>query len=162
MFGWLFGKKNTIPGFYKPKERLIFSYWDGEKDVLVDPLELYREIIAIGEELRIDIAVSRSKSKDAPEAHSKFIEKLRTLLNVKHLKDGGLTESELAQVFYTFMQYTEDIKKKFSPSLTTSKHSEDSPVISPTNPPTNSTSVSGSTVAGQCTEEPHPSQLELE
>jgi len=162
MFGWLFGKKK-LPGFYEPKERQIFTYWNGQKQIYADPMELFRKYLSMKAEMDVDIKVSRSKSKDADSSYTKYVEKLRILFDVKSLSDNGLTEVEIQQVFYSFIDFCNNVKKNSETLSTTSKPI---PVSESTTSGeelhSNNTSQSGSTETGQSTEGQIPLRPELE
>lgn len=149
MLGWLkrlFGSTPTSPDLYHPGERMIFSYFDGGKVVRADPMVLERKLMAVGPELNIDIKVSRSISKDAPESHKRMLEKLRDIFGVKSLEEGGLTEVETVSLFEHYLWYTDTLKKNSSLTVTSpTGTSAPSGPSSDGSPPTSSSSASGST-----------------
>ena len=112
MFNW-FKKSNDV---YSPKERKIFSYFDGEKTVKADPVALYRRVMDKGPSLSIDMSVSTSASKDAEKAQKELVDNVRTIFNVKPLANeiectGTLTDTEVLYLLDQFMDYASDVKK---------------------------------------------------
>lgn len=96
---------------YKPKDRLIFKYFDGEKIVSADPMVVYRRMIDVSIDLNADITIATSPSKAAPEAYQKMVEKLRKIFQVKPLELGGLTENETFLVYINFSNFCDFVKK---------------------------------------------------
>lgn len=141
---------------YLPQDREIYSYFDGEKVVRVDPMPIYKKIMAIGPELSVDIKVARSPMKDAQKAHGAAVRKIREVFSIKEFDKGGLTEQESMDLLDHFLDYADSIKKNSSTSvisppetsLPTSVPLPDlSGVGSVPNQPTTNTSDSGSTVS---------------
>ena len=141
---------------YRPKERLIYQYWDGSKMVCADPMVLYKRMMAVGPELSIHIKVSQSTSKDAGKAHEALVVKTREIFSVKTLDENGLTEVEAIELLDHFLTYCEHVKKNSSAFLTSSTSSAPSE-SSGESPSTGNSSASGSTAEGPSTAEPEPS-----
>lgn len=169
MFSWLvslFGKKPKDDfNVYKEKERLIYTYWDGEKVNKADPMVLYRKLVAKGPELEADMLAAKTTSKFAVEGHMRMIATLRGVFAVKPFEEGGLTEQETLSLYDHFMDYCGVVKKNGSPSSTSAP--ETSPATSPATPPssegssapsqpTPNTSASGSTEGESSTRPPTP------
>ena len=114
MFGW-FRRKDT-DSFWSPRQRQIYSYWDGQKKVRADPLVLWKRIAAVGPTLSIDIKVGTSNSKDAAKAQDAAVEKIRAIFQVKPLVEGGLTENEACDLLEHFLAYCDQLKKNLKPS----------------------------------------------
>jgi hypothetical protein len=159
---------------YRPAERYIYSYFDGEKIVRADPIELFRRIMSKGPELRTDIAVSQSASKDAERCHVRMIETIRELFNVKPLdpvKRIGLTEAETMDLLNHFFTFNSEVKKN-SNEPPTSPTATSQPMPPPTaepssasvnvESPTTKSSDSGSTENDPSTAEPTKSPSEPE
>lgn len=139
MFGWFKRKQNhDDPSVYSTTERAIYRYTDGSKMVTADPLVLVRKLMEIQPELAVDIKVAHSPSKDNLKAHVEMIAKLRNLFGVKPIEDGGLTESQLLDLFNHFLEYIDAVKKNSpnsaTPPAATSATSEISSVESPPTP----------------------------
>lgn len=157
LFSKLFGKskKNTAKkeqpetGVYRLQDRLIYKYWNGNEEIIADPLVLYKKMMARGPELSIDIKVSTSISKDADKAHDQAILKIREIFSVKSLDEGGLTELETVQLLDHFLLYCEEIKKNSSYSVISSSNSDTKPSFR-ANPPIQNSSASGS-IGGEST-----------
>ena len=130
---------------YKPRERLIYSYFDGRQIVKADPIYLYKRLMARGPEIDIDRKVAASESKGALQAHDSLVSKLREVFEVKSLQEGGLTDSEITTLLDHYLTYTEILKKKWNPSLTSSASLVDSAASSAESRPTSSISAFGST-----------------
>ena len=154
MFSW-FKKRNDI---YSPKERKIFSYFDGERTVKADPLALYKRVMDKGPSLSIDIAVSSSQSKDAAKAQKELVENIRKIFNVKSLTNeiecvGTLTDTEVLNLLDMFMDYTADVKKN-SKTLPTTATTTPLSTTSKNDQATTSTMDSGSTKTEPSISEP--------
>lgn len=158
---WLLRPAST--DLYHPKERLIYSYFNGEKVIRADPLILERKLMSVGPELAIDIKVSRSISQDAAKSHTEVVKKIRDIFNVKPLEEGGLTEVETVSLLEHYLEYTDSVKKNSSliatPAMETSVPSVPSLAGSP---PTPSSSASGSTGNENSTDGPGLSPTEPE
>lgn len=156
MFGW-FKKNDTDGEFYKPKERQIYCYWNGKEDIKEDPTVIYRRIADVGPELKIDLTVAGSISKDAGKAEVKAIQKLQKIFEVKSFAEGGLTEEELWNLFSHFLDYRDRLKKNSSPSpISATATLGSSSSSSAESPPTESGLVSGSTEKEPCTDQAEP------
>ena len=162
MFGWakrLFSRKPAEDfAVYNPAERVIYSYFDGEKVVKADPMVLYRNLHDIGAVLDMDMKGARSQSSRAGEYHAEMIRKMRGIFAVKPLEQGGLTESETENLFWHFFEFCETVKKN-SRSIRTNATEASSPTpASPgESPATGPSSASTSTAEGPSTEGPSPS-----
>lgn len=159
MFGW--SRKASVPkdfSLYSPKERFIYAYFDGEKTVHEDPVVLYKRLEEVRPELAIDMRVSVSPSKDARSAHDASVRKVRTIFGLKDFSAGGLTETEVFDLFDHFWDYLDAVKKNLSLFATSSistpgpatPSSADAPITSPS-------SGSGSIADAPSTGGPGPS-----
>ncbi|RJQ24623.1 hypothetical protein C4577_07590 [Candidatus Parcubacteria bacterium] len=113
MFQWfwnLFGEKEEIDG-YKPKDRLLFSYFNGEKTIKADPMVLHRKLMEVGTELSLDMQVASSPSKDRIKAQIAMVEKIQGIFSLKKYEDGGLTEVECGELLDNFMDWCNKLKK---------------------------------------------------
>lgn len=142
---WLFGKRKTYD-IYHPRERMIYHYFDGQKVVHADPLQLERKLMDVGPELSIDMKVAKSISKDAAKAHTEMVKKCREIFNVKSVEEGGLTELETVLLLEHYLAYTDEVKKNWSrivtpPTATSAPYACSLDVA----PPTPNSSGSGST-----------------
>lgn len=160
MFNW-FKKKNNIASYnaYKPKERAIYFYWDGKKEVQADPLVLYKKIMDFGPELSVDLKVSTSLSKDASSHHDSLISKIRKIFSLTSLEEGGLTEMETIGLLDHFLAYCDSVKKNSSPSVMSSNPTEDSINSFLESQPTSNSSDSGSVSKESTTEEQEQSPM---
>lgn len=158
MFGWLkrlLGRGRKTYDIYHPKERMIYSYFNGQKVIQADPLQLERKLMDVGPELSIDMKVAKSISKDAATAHTKMVQQCRGIFNVKPIEEGGLTELETVLLLEHYLAYTDEVKKNWSPIATpVTGTSAPSGPSSEGNPPTPNSSVSGSTDEGNVTGNP--------
>lgn len=133
---------------YKPKERLIYSYWNGKELVKADPMTLYKKVMNVGPELAIHFKVAKSQSSGAKDAHDSLIKEVRNIFGVKSLEEEpeGLPQLETMELLNHFLAFINRIKKNSRTLPTTSKHSEDSiPTSEDENPPISNSSDSGST-----------------
>lgn len=142
---------------YHPRERVIYHYWDGEKVVHADPQVLWSKVMEKGPELSVESKLSRSPSKDAPQAYKNLVERIRKIFNLKSFEEGGLTEGETEYLLDHFLGYCDEIKKNSSPSPTSPTGTSDtSGPSSGGGPPTRSSSDFGSTGTGSSTGGPGP------
>lgn len=128
MFGWLRSwlaswllkrdDEDMEWDLYKPKERKVYRFFDGEKEILADPMLLYKRFMDVAPEMRISWKVARSPSKDATKAHNDLIGNIRRIFELKPLAEGGLSEPEVEDLLDHFLIYVERIKKNSRPSAT--------------------------------------------
>lgn len=114
LLDWLCGKIGSPEeryDYWTPGERMIFRYFNGSKTVAADPLVLYKRMMEVWPELSIDINVSISPLKEAPEAHNKAVQKIRKIFAVGTLEEGGLTDVECFQILEQFQTYSGWVKK---------------------------------------------------
>lgn len=169
--GNLFRRQDPLDrlDYYKPDERLIFTYFDGSRDRRVDPLPLYKRLKDVWPELSADIRVARSPSKGADDAHSRMVEKAYKVFEAERfvdLGDGkstGLGEVEVLELLDHFLAYTGGVKKNWSlPAISVGETSASTDSSSTAESPTPSTSDSGSTASVPSTEPATPSPREPE
>ena len=142
----LFARRGGSHDFYRPGQRLIYRYWDGEKVITADPMVLYRRVSDVGPELSVDIRVTNSISKGAGKAYTNVLKKVREIFSVKSLEEGGLSETETLELLDHFLGYCDGVKKNSRSTLTTATEtSAPSAPSSAESPPTTNTSASGST-----------------
>lgn len=161
MFKWItrvFRKKAVHE--LSPRERGIFSYWDGSRQRFADPIEICR---AFEDHPSFD-PYSDPKYADKQdaigrEAYRKMLQGIRDVLGVQSLGQHngtpvGLTEQETMNLWETYLQFMEELKKNTSRYQTGSQHTASSPEENST---TKRTSDSGSTASDQSSSEPNPS-----
>lgn len=136
---------------YRPRERLIYQYFDGQQVIKADPIVIYKRLMARGPEIDIDRKVAASESKDALKAHDNLVSKLREVFEVKTLKEGGLSDTEVTTLLDHYLLYTDTVKKKVSLYQTLPESLEASEQPSADNPTMLNSSVSGSTANGSST-----------
>lgn len=164
-FSWLFSlfSSRSQTDIYKPGERLIYRYSNGQKTITADPLTLYKRVMDVGPYLSIDMKVAQSISKDAGKAHNEMILRVRGIFNVEPLEKGGLTELETLQLLDHFLEYCERIKKNSRQFVTSSTSSAVSPITSEkASLPMSNSSDSGSTANAPSTDVPLSSLMEQE
>ena len=120
MLNWLKRLFRCDFGFAE-KERLIWQYFDGERTVLVDPIEMWKRVMDLGPVLAADVQLARSISKDAVLGQKRVREHLEKIFRVRPLIDGfeippegSLTYQELSDVLDDFMLFAERLKKNSS------------------------------------------------
>lgn len=145
MFSWFKKKNKTIDNIYSPKERCIYEYFDGQKQVKADPLVLYKRLQDCSTDLSVDMRLANSIHSDANKGHTNAIKKIQTIFSIKPFDEGGLSEMEAMSLLEHFLFFCDELKKKVSPSATSSTTSEASRTSSPTGRPTSTTSGFGST-----------------
>lgn len=116
---------------YQPKERYIFKYFNGEKLVLADPLILYRRVMAKINEIDMDMkAATFQEYSKADEAYDHMVVTLQKVFKIKPLEEGGLTPTELEELFSQFSEYCHYHKKKWNLIPTSQMETSDSIVYS--------------------------------
>ncbi len=148
IWNWLFPPKAdrweelTI---YKPKQRFIFTFFDGEKMVKRDPLHLYKTLMDKHAIISSDYKMSISPSKKAHEGHVNMLKGMREVFGVKTVDENGLTDVEVIQLYTQFLEFSEEIKKNLPPTPPAVPPSETSPSSSGEGQTTPSSLASGST-----------------
>jgi hypothetical protein len=103
-------------GVFRPKERLIYRYHDGQRDRLGDPLEIVRRLTGRdGFSLDIDGKLAFGETPEAPKALERLVEAVRDVFGVKRLEDGGMTESECLGLLLHFMEYVAEVQRDLAP-----------------------------------------------
>ena len=165
IFSWFaswFTKREPFD-LYQPRERRIYSFWNGKDIVHADPMVLYKRLAEKGPEMSVDYSVAMSVSKDADKCHGLFLNKIRAVFDISPPENPldcscTLSEVELENLLAHFVNYTEELKKnsKRSPTAATAA----SPLCassSSASPATSNTSPSGSAANGCSSAAPAPS-----
>ena len=106
MLNWFRRWKNN-------RNRAIFSFWDGAKQRVIDPLTAWRALRAHPDfDPERDIEGIR---QDDEQALSHTLAAVREAFGVKAFADGGLTEAETLALLAEFMAYIGAVKKNTSP-----------------------------------------------
>jgi hypothetical protein len=114
-------------GMFRPKERLIYTYWDGQKDRAGDPLELIRKLTGIdGFSLEHDAKLAAGQTPEATKALGRLVEAVRSAFGVKNLEEGGLTETETLALLHHFLDFLREVQRDAGP-LPTSRPSTGCP-----------------------------------
>lgn len=138
---------------YRPREQLIYHYWDGQKMRSVDPVKVYKKMAEVGQELSANIRVSTSPSKGAAKAYESVVKAVRGIFDLQSFEEGGLTEIDTVGLLDHFLIFCGRLKKNTSPSSMSSTSLEDSKTSSEAvAPPITSSSDSGSTASDPSTE----------
>lgn len=146
------------PDVYSVRERMIYTYWDGQKWVKADPMVLHKNVMKVGPELDVAMKVAASPLKEAPFEHDRYMKFVRDAFNVKSFADGGLTDLEVADLLDHFFAFCSGVKKNSSPTPTSAATTSPSTASTPAAAsPTPSTSGSGSTANASSTGGPSPS-----
>jgi hypothetical protein len=178
LWQWLLGlfAKTDGDGF-RPRERLIYRYFDGTRVVSADPLVLYQKVMDVAPSIAADAAAARTPGfSKGEQAYQSMLEAMRGIFGVTPFKDlgqgkyEGLTESEVTALYAHFWEYVEGVlpaeeglppeggvKKNSPPSPTSPEATSVSPA--PTSAgasATRSSSDCGSTGDGPSTGSPRP------
>lgn len=155
---------DPIAELFPKQDRLIYTFWDGKKQVRSDPLVLYKRFMGVASELWKCLEVAKSPMKDAASHHTRAMELLQGIfrfevcLDDHEVKDGMVTQGFALETFLSFMAFIADVKKNSSLFTTsaaaTSPASPDSPGDAPA---TSNSSDSGSTASGESSSSPTPS-----
>lgn len=140
--------------YYCPKERRIFYYYDGEKVREADPMVLFRRYDAVRADFVTAYKVAQSPAKDAGAEAVKAAGMIHSVFGTRPFEQGqgGLTEDEVYDLLYKFMDYCESVKKNSSQSPTspaetspTSESSSDEPCATSSSSPSGSCGTDNST-----------------
>lgn len=150
---------------YAPKERLIYEYFDGRKQVKADPMVLWKRVMDRAAGIDADRkALDFPTSKFYRPSYDNLIKQIREIFQVKGLEEGGLTEPECIDLVDHFTTFVGRIKKKsnrpaISPPNTLGQGDSSSVPAVPTTEPSLD---SGSAVVESSTVEPNPLPSEPE
>lgn len=152
-------KKRVTKAKPAPKnDRLIFSYFDGQKTRRADPLEIQFALADYPDDLDAELGAASNQGlaehqpKEVNQATKRVIEAIRTVFAVKPYGEGGLTGRECVGLLFSFFAFVADLKKKeerLRPSP--------SPTASPASSPTPNTAGSTSTASASSTGAPSQS-----
>ncbi len=151
---------------FKLSERHIYRYWNGEKEVTADPIELYKDVMSVWPDIDRELTLCtfvgpNGGFNDSFKAHSALLDRIRSVFKIKILHEGGLTNDELVLLVDHFLKYTMEVKKNWRLSPTIPQailRALSSP--SAENPPTTNTSDSGATGNVSPTDVPEKSSTE--
>lgn len=121
MLGWF---KRRDAARFSPRQRLIYRYFDGKREVWADPVALFKRVAAAGPELLIDLKVSQSASKDAEAAYVNALAKVREIFHLPppvsdaEVGEAALSSVEVVELFNHFMAYCGDVKKNSATTAT--------------------------------------------
>lgn len=121
-------------GGYTPRERAIYRYFNGVREVAVDPLRVQRELAAVPDlDLETDakLAGLATPNPESAKSFDRLVEAVRKVFQVQPLsEDGiGLTDAECVELLASFALYIADVKKKAQACLTSAPPTE--PTSSP-------------------------------
>lgn len=114
---------------FDDKKRAIFSYYDGEKETLGDPLAIMRSFMVKLKVEGFDLAeliqtIAPVDKEGPPVDELRFSDAVDTLLpairdafKVKPLDQGGLTEAETLDLLSQFLEFQMELKKNTEPTL---------------------------------------------
>lgn len=164
LFLWLLSLLGLIrkqaDDLYRPSERALYGYFNGEKTIWQDPLVLYKNLMTEGPELSVNIKVANSSMKGNIEASNEAAKQIRNIFGIKPFTEGGLTETELSNLLVHFLNYCEGVKKNSTSIVTFAPVSENTSSSLEENQPTQNTSPSSSTEDATSTDKPMPSPSE--
>lgn len=111
-------KAKKEAGMFRPKERLIYRYWDGRKERLGDPLALVRRLTTYeGLALEVDAKLASGSTPEAPAALGRIVDATRAVFGVQPLEQGGMTEGECLALLYHFMEFVGEVQRDAGPLL---------------------------------------------
>lgn len=163
---WFTRKSLESYDLYLPSEKEIYRYaknYDGTNIIAVDPMLLYKKIMAEKGDLWAELKVGNSIHPDAEKMYVKAVERIRRLFDVKTPEEGGLTCEQSLALFNHFMAFKLDVKKNLKIYQTLLKEMPDNlDSLLDASPPTSNTLDSGSIVKENITVELPSSPVELE
>jgi hypothetical protein len=115
-------------GWWRNQRRRIFRYWDGTRTRAADPLELQARLFA---HPKYDSSKVRILDKDdsfGQAAYADTLKAVRDTFGIKPLSDAnglsGMTEEETWDLFTSFCEYLEALKKNTATSPTLEQPTE--------------------------------------
>lgn len=93
---------------YHPGKRLIFTYWDGEKEIKADPQALYKKFLLIGKDLYADMkAYKEANIQEGIPIHDSIVKRLRDTFNLRAYEQNGLLDGEVVELFEQYIDFCE-------------------------------------------------------
>jgi len=124
---------------FSDKERMIFRYHNGTKQIAADPLVIQRKLLSQKDvDLDSEFRLAVSDTKESLAAISRVVDVIRFSFGVKPLDpetEEGLTDTECLQLMASYAEFLNELKKKASLSPISQTATEDYPKG---NAPTNS------------------------
>lgn len=174
MFGWFKKKEKRGTGedWFRPQDRTIYKFFDGESVRKVDPKPIHTKLLAKRNEISADYktAVFEIPNEFTEKAEISFYKTVRELFNlpplgpdyrVEYQVDGKtvktLSDAECLAVLDDFILFVETVKKNIPQSPTSSNPSALPPSPAEGSGDTKNGSASGSTGNGRSTSEREPS-----
>lgn len=137
---------------YRPSQRAIYRYFDGEKVVAVDPMDISKAIAHVYVDLSTAMKVAGSPHSDALKMDDKALDIIRGIFKVKPFKDGGLMQDETYDLLLHFWDFEDKVKKNSrTPQTFAPATSPTTASTSSASPPTPNTTDSGCADAVPCT-----------
>lgn len=110
LLNWLFPSSFEI---YSHSEILLYSYFDGEKLVKVDPIEIHKKVMDNAAQIDADAFGARSTSKFATPCFYSLVKTLREIFSIKSYDKGGLESHKVLEVFNHFLAFRNKVKAAF-------------------------------------------------
>lgn len=131
---------------FKPEDKGLFEYWNGEKLIAADPMALYRKLMTKALEIDNCYKVATSQSTAAINYYDDLVKTIRLIFEVKQFTEGGLTDDLCVKLLDCFLVFVDDVKKNWSIVPTLPKETPSAPRSSSGDDSTTlNTSASGST-----------------
>jgi hypothetical protein len=93
---------------FKPKEdNYVFVYWDGDKEVTIDPIVYYRKVLLSKVALFTPKTIMEllAEEENGFENYNKMVAKIREIFAIKPKEEGGLSEYKCLEVFHQFIGF---------------------------------------------------------
>lgn len=100
---------------FKPSKRLVYTYWDGTKDVTADPMRVYKKLLAAWKPLSQSF---QEMARGSGEAYEVAIGLLQKVFGLKTPEQGGLGETEVLALFRHFWEYCTSFYEEEPPAPT--------------------------------------------
>lgn len=109
--------------------RHIYQYFDGQKQVKADPMQINRDLLAYpGLNLERDIQLTKIAADGNPkiqqaanDAYDRLLGAIRQAFKVKTFAEGGLADLECLELFNDFGEWWGEVKKKLNILPTSTK-----------------------------------------
>jgi hypothetical protein len=108
---------------FTKKERCIFKFWNGERNIGGDPLAIQRKLITFPDfNLEVDLKLLQLANEESLNAFDRLVRAARHAFKVKDFEvdedgnESGLLDTEMIELIVDFGTFLTDVKKNIEPS----------------------------------------------
>lgn len=115
-------KKPAPSGLFTPSERLIYRYWNGSRQVAVDPVAVSRKLARIDDfNIDRDIQIAASGIPDAVVSLGRLVSAARDVFDLEPFAEDdrgrpvGLTETQTVELLANFLTWLGEAQSDADP-----------------------------------------------